>query len=165
MCGIAGWVDFAADLRSERDTAEAMTASMSLRGPDAGGLWLSQHAAIGHRRLAVIDPAGGVQPMVSGDTVLSYSGEVYNYRELRSELRAAGHHFETESDTEVVLRAYEQWGADMVDKFNGMYAFAIWDGAAEELVLVRDRMGVKPLYTYCSAPSPRRSSPTRWRSE
>ena len=148
MCGIAGWVDFATDLRSERETAEAMTASMSLRGPDAGGTWLSPHAAIGHRRLAVIDPAGGTQPMVSGDTVLTYSGEVYNFRELRTELRSAGYHFHTTSDTEVVLRAYEHWGVDMVDRLNGIYAFAIWDGAAEELVLVRDRMGVKPLYTY-----------------
>lgn len=148
MCGIAGWVDYAADLRGQRETAEAMTASMRLRGPDAGGTWLSEHAAIGHRRLAIIDPVGGAQPMAAGDVVLTYSGEVYNYRELRTELRAAGHEFRTESDTEVVLRAYLEWGAEMVDRLNGMYAFGIWDGAIQELLLVRDRMGVKPLFYY-----------------
>jgi asparagine synthase (glutamine-hydrolysing) len=151
MCGIAGWVDFTRDLRAERAIAQAMTASMSLRGPDDEGLWLSPHAAIGHRRLAVIDLQGGHQPMVEGDTVLTYSGEVYNYRELRRELAAAGHEFRTQSDTEVVLRAYLQWGVEMVHRLNGMYAFAIWDGRSEELVLVRDRLGVKPLYYYPTA--------------
>lgn len=148
MCGIAGWVDFTRDLREERQTAQAMTDTMSLRGPDDEGLWLSQHAAIGHRRLAVIDPLGGIQPMTDGDTVLTYSGELYNYRELSRELAAAGHEFKTQSDTEVVLRAYLQWGVDMVDRLNGMYAFAIWDGRVEELLLVRDRLGIKPLYYY-----------------
>lgn len=149
MCGITGWVDFAADLEGERNTVEAMTATMSLRGPDAGGVWMSRHAAIGHRRLAVIDVEGGVQPMVAeGDVVLTYSGEVYNYRELRGELVAAGHEFRTTSDTEVVLRAYLEWGVGCFDRLNGMYAFAVWDGRSEELLLVRDRLGVKPLYYY-----------------
>jgi asparagine synthase (glutamine-hydrolysing) len=149
MCGIAGWVDLAADLEGERDTVEAMTATMSLRGPDAGGIWMSRHAAIGHRRLAVIDIEGGVQPMVAGgDVVLTYSGEIYNYRELRAELVAVGHEFRTASDTEVVLRAYLEWGVSCLERLNGMYAFAIWDGRSEELLLVRDRLGVKPLYYY-----------------
>jgi asparagine synthase (glutamine-hydrolysing) len=148
MCGIAGWVDFHRDLRLERETAQAMTDTMSARGPDDEGLWLSEHAALGHRRLAVIDPPGGRQPMVEGDAVLTYSGELYNYRELRRELEAAGHAFRTQSDTEVVLRAYLQWGVDMLERFNGMYAFAIWDGRAQELLLVRDRLGIKPLYYY-----------------
>jgi asparagine synthase (glutamine-hydrolysing) len=146
MCGIAGWVDFTKDLRAERDTAQAMTDSMSLRGPDDGGLWLSEHAAIGHRRLAVIDPPGGAQPMVEDEVVLTYSGEVYNHSELRAELTSAGHTFRTHSDTEVVLRAYLQWGVELAHRLNGMYAFAIWDGRSEELLLVRDRLGVKPLY-------------------
>ncbi|HEX8646187.1 MAG TPA: asparagine synthase (glutamine-hydrolyzing) [Thermoleophilaceae bacterium] len=150
MCGIAGWVDYARDLTTEADTARAMTREMALRGPDDEGLWLSEHAAIGHRRLAVIDIEGGKQPMVdpSGQVVLTYSGEVYNYRELRDELRARGHEFATESDTEVVLRSYLEWGAELVDRLNGMYAFAIWDGRSEELLLVRDRIGVKPLFFY-----------------
>ncbi len=148
MCGIAGWVDFLRDLSQERETAQAMTDTMSLRGPDDGGLWLSARAAIGHRRLAVIDPPGGGQPMVDGHAVLTYSGEVYNYRELRRELAAAGHVFKTDSDTEVVLHAYLEWGIDMVQRLNGMYAFAIWDERVQELILVRDRLGVKPLYYY-----------------
>jgi asparagine synthase (glutamine-hydrolysing) len=154
MCGIAGWVDFGRDLTHERATAQAMTDTMAARGPDDGGLWLSPHAAIGHRRLAVIDVEGGRQPMVAesdtanGDTVLTYSGEVYNFRELRRELEGAGHRFRTASDTEVVLRAYVEWGVDMVEKLNGMFAFAIWDAAKQELVLVRDRLGIKPLYYF-----------------
>src|SRR4051794_17644429 len=149
MCGIAGWVDYERDLTLERETAEAMTATMSLRGPDDEGLWLAPRAAIGHRRLAVIDIEGGRQPMVAaGDIVLTYSGEGYNYRDLRAELAAKGHAFRTASDTEVVLRAYEEWGVDMVHRLNGMYAFAVWDGRTEELLLVRDRLGIKPLFWY-----------------
>jgi asparagine synthase (glutamine-hydrolysing) len=148
MCGIAGWVDFKTDLRDERATAEAMTATMALRGPDDGGVWLSPQAAIGHRRLAVIDIEGGVQPMVDDEVVLTYSGEVYNYKELRDELISDGHTFRTESDTEVVLRAYQEWGTACIERLNGMFAFAIWDGRAEELLLVRDRLGVKPLFYY-----------------
>jgi asparagine synthase (glutamine-hydrolysing) len=141
-------VDFAADLRAERETAEAMTATMALRGPDAGGTWIAEHAALGHRRLAVIDVEGGVQPMAADDVVLTYSGEVYNYRELRRELETLGQQFRTASDTEVVLRAYLEWGIDCLERLNGMFAFAIWDGRSEELLLVRDRLGIKPLFYY-----------------
>ena len=116
MCGITGWVDFGRDLRAERPAIEAMTSTMVNRGPDAGGVWCGVHAAIGHRRLSVIDLKGGEQPMRAGaaadDTVLTYSGEVYNFTELRGELAALGHEFLTRSDTEVVLRAYLQWGAE-----------------------------------------------------
>ncbi|MFI6304571.1 asparagine synthase (glutamine-hydrolyzing) [Amycolatopsis thailandensis] len=146
MCGITGWVDFGRDLTRERDTVEAMTDTMAKRGPDANGIWLSAHAALGHRRLSIIDLDGGRQPMTAGTTALTYSGEVYNFRELRTELTARGHRFDTRSDTEVVLRAYLEWGDAFVDRLNGMYAFAIWDG--DELLLVRDRMGVKPLFYY-----------------
>ncbi|MGW1272422.1 asparagine synthase (glutamine-hydrolyzing) [Streptomyces sp. NPDC002491] len=153
MCGIAGWVDFERDLTRERATADAMTDTMACRGPDASGLWTDRHAAIGHRRLSVIDIEGGKQPMLAEDdgrtpAVLTFSGEIYNYRELRSELVSRGHRFRTKSDTEVVLRAYMQWGADFVTRLNGMFAFAIWDTRSEELLLVRDRMGVKPLYYF-----------------
>ncbi|GAA4706018.1 asparagine synthetase B [Phytohabitans rumicis] len=153
MCGIAGWVDFDRDLTGARECVQAMTDTMACRGPDAEGVWLDTHVAFGHRRLAVIDIEGGRQPMpaeADGRTLamLTYSGEVYNYRELRSQLRARGHRFRTRSDTEVVLRAYLEWGEDFVDHLNGMYAFAMWDARREELLLVRDRMGVKPLFYY-----------------
>ncbi|MFB7664828.1 asparagine synthase (glutamine-hydrolyzing) [Kitasatospora sp. NPDC056138] len=156
MCGIAGWVDFTRDLRDEQDVFTAMTGSMIDRGPDAGGAWTSARAAIGHRRLAVIDVEGGRQPMSAASAagrpvVLSYSGEVYNFRELRSELVRLGHTFTTRSDTEVVLRAYLEWGAALVDRLNGMFAFAVWDAGREELLLVRDRLGVKPLYFHTYA--------------
>jgi asparagine synthase (glutamine-hydrolysing) len=151
VCGITGWVDFGRDLGAERSAIEAMTSTMANRGPDAGGVWCSGHAAIGHRRLSVIDLEGGQQPMRAGtpgsdDVVLTYSGEVYNFTELRSELAALGHEFRTRSDTEVVLHAYLQWGADCVARLNGMFAFGIWDGRCQELLLARDRLGVKPLY-------------------
>jgi asparagine synthase (glutamine-hydrolysing) len=146
MCGITGWIDFANDLRPNRDILQAMTRTMSARGPDDEGVWMSPHGCLGNRRLAVIDPANGAQPMAVGQTALTYAGEVYNYRELRRELEAAGQVFTTNCDTEVVLRAYLQWGADMVDRLIGVYAFAIWDGDKEEALLVRDRLGIKPLY-------------------
>ncbi|KOT57766.1 MULTISPECIES: asparagine synthase (glutamine-hydrolyzing) [Streptomyces] len=153
MCGLAGWVSFARDLTAYTDTARAMTATMVCRGPDAGGVWVSEHALLGHRRLAIIDIEGGRQPMTAAgddDTgpspVITYTGEVYNFRELRGELRALGHAFRTSSDTEVVLRAYLEWGEDFAERLNGIYAFALWDPRSETLLLVRDRMGVKPLY-------------------
>lgn len=153
MCGIAGWVDFERDLTRERNTAQAMTDTMYNRGPDAGGLWLAPHAALGHRRLSIIDLEGGRQPMVAEENgkpvaVLIYTGEVYNFRELRSELQALGHRFQTQSDTEVVLSAWRQWGVSFTERLNGIYAFAIWDVREQELLLVRDRLGVKPLYYY-----------------
>jgi len=152
MCGLTGWVDFARDLTRERAAIEAMTETMACRGPDAAGVWLQPEVALGHRRLAVIDLAGGAQPMVvstpSGDVAMVYTGEVYNYTELRRELVAAGHSFDTASDTEVVLRGYLQWGEGLADRLNGMYAFAIWDARERKLVMIRDRMGVKPLYFY-----------------
>ncbi|MGW7555945.1 asparagine synthase (glutamine-hydrolyzing) [Streptomyces rimosus] len=153
MCGITGWVDFERDMHGARDVLRDMADTMACRGPDAQGYWTDTHIGLGHRRLAVIDLEGGVQPMTvehDGRTLaaVTYSGEVYNYRELRAELRAHGHRFRTESDTEVVLHAYLQWGAGMVDKLNGMFAFGLWDARSEELVLVRDRIGIKPLYYF-----------------
>lgn len=149
MCGIAGWVDFQRDLREWRTTAQAMTDTMACRGPDAEGLWLDPYVALGHRRLSVIDLEGGRQPMIEdGSATLIFCGEVYNFGELRTELVSHGHHFHTRSDTEVVLRAYLQWGEGMAEWLNGMFALAIWDSRLEELILVRDRMGIKPLYYY-----------------
>ncbi|EGX60053.1 asparagine synthetase, glutamine-hydrolysing [Streptomyces zinciresistens K42] len=150
MCGITGWVSFHSDARTRTPAIEAMTASLAPRGPDAGGVWLGEHAAIGHRRLAVLDPEGGTQPMTdrphAPTAVLTYSGEIYNHHELRARLRALGHRFETRSDTEVVLRAHAEWGEDAAEHLEGMFAFAVWDERAQRLLLVRDRLGVKPLF-------------------
>lgn len=152
MCGITGWVDFSRDQTRERVVIDAMTETMACRGPDASGVWSDRDAALGHRRLAVIDLAGGAQPMsVStphGDVVMVYSGEAYNFKELRDELTQKGHKFQTSSDTEVVLRGYLEWGEALADRLNGMYAFAIWDARERRLVMIRDRMGIKPLYFY-----------------
>jgi asparagine synthase (glutamine-hydrolysing) len=152
MCGITGWVSFQRDLGTERAIVDAMTLTMACRGPDASGMWVRGPVALGHRRLAIIDLEGGTQPMSvstpTGDVVLVYSGEAYNYVELREQLRAAGERFETESDTEVVLRGYLRWGDAVAERLNGMFAFAIWDERTRRLVLIRDRMGIKPLYVY-----------------
>ncbi|TCL67421.1 asparagine synthase (glutamine-hydrolysing) [Hydrogenispora ethanolica] len=152
MCGIAGWVDWEADLTRERALLEEMTRRLSDRGPDAEGYWTSRHAAIGHRRLIVVDPAGGWQPMIKryGERtyVLTYNGELYNTAEVRAELEAKGHRFDSYSDTEVVLVAYIEWGPDCVERFNGIYAIGIWSEYDQSLFLARDRMGVKPLF-YC----------------
>ena len=156
MCGIAGWVCYDGDIRSHQDVITTMTKTMARRGPDAGGVWIDRHVGLGHRRLAVIDLAGGVQPMQAeelGQTTVSliYTGEVYNFVELREELKQLGHQFKTRSDTEVVLRGYLQWGDKVAERLNGMLAFAIWDVRTEELFLIRDRMGVKPLFYYPTA--------------
>ncbi|MFI6044571.1 asparagine synthase (glutamine-hydrolyzing) [Nocardia sp. NPDC051321] len=152
MCGIAGWVSFDSDLTRRSEVIDAMTETMACRGPDGRGTFVRTHAGLGHRRLAVIDLPGGAQPMTvatpNGDVALVYSGEAYNFLQLRNRLAALGHSFTTDSDTEVVLRAYLQWGDGLVDELNGMYAFAIWDQRDEKLVMVRDRMGVKPFYYY-----------------
>ncbi|MCM6778290.1 asparagine synthase (glutamine-hydrolyzing) [Nocardia sp. CDC159] len=156
MCGIAGWVDFARDLTVERPIVRKMMDTMALRGPDDEGMWVRPRVALAHRRLSVIDLEGGRQPMLTPETLpdgtpvaaISYSGEVYNFAELRAELVLLGHRFATRSDTEVVLRAYLQWGPEFVGRLNGMFAFAIWDSRSEELLLYRDRLGIKPLFYY-----------------
>ncbi|WP_406165273.1 asparagine synthase (glutamine-hydrolyzing) [Streptomyces sp. NBC_00996] len=150
MCGITGWVSFDRDLRTETGTLEAMTETMSCRGPDDRGTWVDGPAALGHRRLAIIDLPGGRQPMTAetpdGTVALVYSGETYNFTELRRELSDRGHRFSTDSDTEVVLRGYLEWGERLPGRLNGMYAFAVWDGRHDKLVMIRDRMGIKPFY-------------------
>jgi asparagine synthase (glutamine-hydrolysing) len=124
MCGITGWVGYSRDLRQERRTIDAMTETMACRGPDTSGVWTDQNTALGHRRLAVIDIPGGAQPMSiptpNGEVAMVYSGEAYNFTELRDELQQAGHKFTTSSDTEVVLRGYLQWGDAVADRLNGM---------------------------------------------
>ncbi|MFK0295042.1 asparagine synthase (glutamine-hydrolyzing) [Streptomyces sp. NPDC090442] len=156
MCGITGWISFDRELRAEQATVDAMTETMACRGPDDRGTWVQGPAALGHRRLAIIDLPGGRQPMVAEradgtKVVLVYSGETYNFGELRSELVDKGHRFTTDSDTEVVLHAYLEWGEAVAERLNGMFAFAVWDEQRQRLVMIRDRMGIKPFYYYPTA--------------
>ena len=154
MCGIAGWIDLTAATRVETLTAvaEAMNESLGHRGPDAGAVFVDAAAgvALAHRRLAVIDLSpGGAQPKHSADGrwVVVYNGEIYNYRDIRRDLEARGCRFVTESDTEVLLQACATWGVrGAAERFVGMFAFALWDRSARVLWLVRDRLGIKPLY-------------------
>ncbi|OPY57327.1 MAG: Asparagine synthetase (glutamine-hydrolyzing) 3 [Pelotomaculum sp. PtaU1.Bin035] len=151
MCGITGWIDWEIDLTQQRRTLEAMTGTLANRGPDAAGTWLSPRAALGHRRLVVVDPEGGSQPMTRqrGDRLYTivYNGELYNTPELRCELEARGHTFLTRnSDTEALLLSYIEWGPACVERFNGIFAFAVWNEADQSLFLGRDRLGVKPLF-------------------
>ncbi|MBW7458992.1 asparagine synthase (glutamine-hydrolyzing), partial [Paenibacillus sepulcri] len=150
MCGITGWIDWTDDLTKQYATLEQMTETLENRGPDASGTWLSRSCALGHRRLSVIDPVNGAQPMIrttEDDTyVIVYNGELYNAPELKRELEGRGRRFTTTCDTEVLLVAYMEWGQACIEKFNGIFAFAIWDSREEHLFLARDRLGVKPLF-------------------
>lgn len=154
MCGITGWVDFTSGSPPQDGVLVAMTRTLSCRGPDAEGFWSDANARLGHRRLAVVDPVGGAQPMLrerdGARVALSFCGEVYNFVELRRELAARGHRFETDSDTEVLLACYLEWEADFPRRLDGMFAAAIWDARERRLLLVRDRLGVKPLYLHHS---------------
>jgi asparagine synthase (glutamine-hydrolysing) len=148
MCGVAGIFNLDGQPASPA-LLEAMTSSLAHRGPDGEGVFTQGPVGLGHRRLSVIDlSSAGAQPMESADGrfVISYNGEVFNFRELRAELEALGHRFHSKTDTEVVLVAWAQWGAAALERLNGMFAFAVWDTATQELVLARDRYGVKPLY-------------------
>src|SRR5687768_12672325 len=150
MCGICGVVR-ANGQAPDAETVRAMAHTMRHRGPDDEGVWRSPdgRVALGHRRLSIIDlsPAGH-QPMTdqSGRLWISFNGEIYNYQELREELRQLGHTFRTATDTEVILEAYREWGVDGVKKLNGMFAYALYDLDRERLFVARDRAGEKPLF-------------------
>lgn len=150
MCGFVGWINTERNLMNEMDTMERMTAVLSKRGPDDSGIFISQNALLGHRRLVVVDPEGGGQPMtreVGGNSyTLVYNGELYNTDELRTELLARGYHFKSYSDTEVLLVSYIEWGKDCLKRFNGIFAFGIWDKNRRTLFAARDPLGVKPLF-------------------
>lgn len=154
MCGIAGIFNLNGEPVSPV-LLRKMTDAIAHRGPDGEGFYMDSFIGLGHRRLAIIDlsPAGH-QPMAthSNNYVITYNGEVYNFQELRTELEALGHQFRSQSDTEVVLYAYKQWGAQCLDKFNGHFAFAIWDKTLQSLFLARDRYGTKPLYYTFAGP-------------
>ncbi len=148
MCGICGKVYLDTQRRASAAEIELMRDRMLHRGPDAAGTYLDRHVGLGHRRLSIIDLAASTQPMANDDrsVVISFNGEIYNYRELREELIGKGHHFRTDGDTEVILRLYEELGERCVERLRGMFAFAIWDARSASLFLARDRIGVKPLY-------------------
>ena len=149
MCGIAGWMIEPGHTRDERQLI-AMADSISHRGPDDRGVFLDPAGvAFVHNRLSIIDlTAAGHQPMASddGSVVLSFNGEIYNFRDLRRELEGMGHQFKSRSDSEVLLHCYLQWGRQCADRLRGMFAFAIWSAPDHELFLARDPMGIKPLY-------------------
>lgn len=146
MCGICGILSF--DGPPDRDLVQRMVGRVYHRGPDGSGYYRDHRAALGHARLSIIDVGGGVQPMSNEDGTLwvSFNGEIFNYVELRRELSDLGHRFRTASDTEVIVHAWEAWGAESFSRFNGQWAIALWDSTAERLILSRDRLGVRPLY-------------------
>ena len=148
MCGITGQLNFAPDTPVDRHRLERMTRSIIHRGPDDEGYFFSGPVGLGFRRLAIIDLAGGHQPMSdAAETVwLVFNGEIYNFKELRDELLAHGHSFRTNSDTEVIVHGYKQWGDDVFKRLNGMFGVAIWDVSRQRLVVARDAMGIKPIY-------------------
>src|SRR5262249_30953281 len=143
MCGILALVD-----TPWQQSLETALRPLACRGPDAEHFWRDPHAAFGHRRLAVIDLAGGAQPMPSEDGryVIAYNGEIYNFQSVRHDLEARGRRFATRSDTEVILLGYAEWGADVVRRLDGIFAFAIWDTRERRLFAARDRLGIKPLF-------------------
>jgi asparagine synthase (glutamine-hydrolysing) len=151
MCGIAGWVDLEENIGDKSTIMEEMVRSLIPRGPDAEGIWGSGHVILGHRRLVVVDPVGGSQPMTrtrnGNKYTITYNGELYNTLEIRRTLESCGFTFTTRnSDTEVILLAYIKWGEACVARFNGIFAFAIWDEIKQTLFMARDRLGVKPLF-------------------
>ena len=153
MCGIAGRFNF--DPASPVDPARlaAMTSAIAHRGPDADGFYTSRGIGLGHRRLSIIDLATGDQPLTNEDQTIwiVFNGEIYNFADVRAELVTHGHRFRTHSDTEVIVHAHEQWGDRAVERFRGMFAYALWDEPKRRLLLVRDRLGVKPMYYAASA--------------
>lgn len=150
MCGIVGWIDTEKMLKGQEKIVETMTNTLAKRGPDAYGLYTADHAVLGHRRLVVVDPAGGAQPMTryKGEypCTIVYNGELYNTEDLRKILKEKGYTFHSHSDTEVLLTSYLEWKEQCVDYLNGIYAFAIWDEREKSLFMARDRLGVKPFF-------------------
>jgi asparagine synthase (glutamine-hydrolysing) len=150
MCGIVGKLVTRGDERVTRELLSRMNDTLSHRGPDGDGLYLDGPVGLGHRRLSIIDLGGGAQPMFNADrsACIVFNGEIYNFKLLRAELEGLGRVFSTDSDTEVILAAYDQFGEQCVERLRGMFAFAIWDIPRQRLFLARDRLGIKPLYYY-----------------
>ena len=148
MCGICGIAGFGDDFLPQQDILDGMMQVIRHRGPDESGCYVDAQVGLGSLRLSIIDLAGGRQP-ISNETEtlwIVFNGEIYNYRELRTYLSKRGHEFRTHTDTEVILHLYEEFGPESLQHLNGIFAFAIWDTQRQELILARDRMGIKPLY-------------------
>ena len=166
MCGIVGFVNFEKNISNFKNILINMNNTLSKRGPDEEGYYIDNHVALGHKRLIVIDPEGGKQPMTassnqsvlidkpmanmlisySSNFIISYNGQIYNTKELRRTLEENGFSFNTHSDTEVLLKSYIYYGNNVVKHLNGIFAFAIWDSSKEELFVARDHFGVKPFF-------------------
>src|SRR5256886_282045 len=148
MCGIAGQFNFQRREPVDRETIEQMAHSIAHRGPDDEGFFIAGPIGLGFRRLSIIDLAGGHQPMSDAEETVwvIFNGEIYNYRELRAELQSKGHEFRTNSDTEVIIHGYKEWGAEVLNHLNGMFGLAIWDVKKQRLVVARDAMGIKLIY-------------------
>src|SRR5439155_8676885 len=148
MCGIAGQFNFQRREPVERETIVRMAGSIAHRGPDDEGFFVAGPVGLGFRRLSIIDLAGGHQPMSDAEEIvwIVFNGEIYNYKELRAELRNKGHHFRTNSDTEVIVHGYKEWGTEVFNHLNGMFGLAIWDVQKEHLILARYAMGIKLIY-------------------
>ena len=148
MCGIAGIVDLSGEAPPSKEALKRMLAALRHRGPDEFGLYLDRRAGLAHARLSIIDLAMGQQPMTNEDGTLwvTFNGEIFNYVELRKDLAARGHHFATQSDTEVIVHAWEEWGPAALSRLNGQWALALWDRRERRLILARDRIGIRPLY-------------------
>ena len=148
MCGISGWFDTKEKRPPNAVLLKRMNDAIAHRGPDGEGFFLAPGIGLGHRRLAIIDLVTGDQPMANrdGSVQIVFNGEIYNLRELRQLLEARGRTLRTNSDTEVIIQAWEEWGPDSISRLQGMFAFALWDSHRQSLFLVRDRLGEKPLY-------------------
>ena len=149
MCGILGLVSKQIVTDGDLNRLRIISEALTHRGPNGQGLWRDERVALGHRRLAILDlTKAGTQPMqcLEGRYVIVFNGEIFNFLELKRELMAKGYFFKTDTDTEVIAASYDAWGVDCLHRFNGMWAFALWDVRSKELFLARDRYGIKPLY-------------------
>jgi asparagine synthase (glutamine-hydrolysing) len=146
MCGIVCWAKANGKVHSDLPLLKKITRALNHRGPDGEGFHIDGSVALGHTRLSIIDIANGQQPMVKNTIAVTYNGEIYNFRELRTELEAVGYSFSTNCDTEVLIHGWSHWGDTLVSKLRGMFAFVIWDAATQNIFIARDRFGIKPLY-------------------
>ena len=146
MCGIAGFVN--KNIKNKEEVIKKMADRIKYRGPDGEGYFIDDDVALAHRRLSIIDLSNGSQPMYNEDNsiVIVFNGEIYNFVELKDELKSKGHKFKNKSDTEVIIHGYEEWGKNVVEHLRGMFAFAIWDQNTKNLFMARDHFGIKPLY-------------------
>ena len=148
MCGICGIVFNDREQKVEQNTLKKMSDVITHRGPDDEGFYINQHVGLAMRRLSIIDLSTGKQPISNedGQIWIVFNGEIYNHKDIRTELESKGHQFKTKTDTEAIVHAYEEYGESCVQKLNGMFTFAIWDNRKKTLFLARDRIGIKPLY-------------------